>query len=70
MYAYTHETGAFFRGGAQVEESATYFSRPAPHHPAIRELTLEGAPNCPSVWVYAESQLRTLEDAPSAPFGE
>ena len=26
--------------------------------------------SCPSVWVYAESQLWPFEDAPSTPFGE
>ena len=42
----------------------------APHpYPGIRELTLEDPPSCPWVWVYVESRLRTLEDAPSTPFG-
>ncbi len=37
--------GAFFRGGAQVGESATHFSRPTPT--AIRELTFEDTPLLP-----------------------
>jgi hypothetical protein len=68
MYACILEIGrGFFEGVCGQGNQPLAFRDPP--HPGIRELTLEDPPSCPWVWVYVESRLRTLEDAPSTPFG-